>query len=99
MDVGQRFLKDLRSDVIRRLSVLQAVQRVLVDARKIVIIQLGERAAISLCTDREGLFVMQAAYGLLPRFNLVQLGGNPSVVICSKGIVRSPSRAPIFAVS
>ena len=30
---------------------------------------------------------------------LVQLGGNPSVVICSKGIVRSPSGASFLVVS
>jgi len=40
------------------------------------------------------LSICAAAY-----FVLVQLGGNPSVVICSKGIVRSPSGASFLVVS
>ena len=39
------------------------------------------------------------ASGLAPQKDLVQLGGNPSAVICSKGIVRSPSGAPFLAIS
>jgi hypothetical protein len=43
--------------------------------------------------------VKKSISGLGSVASLVQLGGNPSVVICSKGIVRSPSGAPFFAVS